>query len=277
MAAAVAGFPARRVHALEGPGDQGRCRTVGYIGDSVSYYIEHNLHDPSQPDGLITSAFARHGWSGEHFWLTVGRGRTIDEPGKNNFVRDNPAGPPPVGYRETGYVDPESGLKAVERITMATHDGIDCWVIALGTNDAARLIQRDDANLSRPMSHYRIRHSGFAIDRLMARIGDRLAIWIDTSVREGTTTPPYLPEGAAEWNSALESVVGRYPNMVIIRWTDLIARHPEWYDRTGYHYTPSGNAERAEFMAAALEAVIRPTAPNMAGALHRLLGAPERW
>lgn len=255
-----------------------RCATVAFIGDSVSYYMEHNLHDRSQPDGLIASAFARHGWSGDRFWLSVGRGRTVDDRGTMHFIRVNPAGPAPAGRREAGSVDLESGLQAVERISKSTRNGIGCWVIALGTNDAARTIQRDDNNLSGAMSRYRTKHFEFTIDRLMKRLGDRLAIWVDTSVSATVTTPPYLPEGAAEWNAALNTVAKRYPNMVIVRWTELIALHPDWYDPSGYHYTTFGNLRRAEFVAATVDSIGRPSRPGILGSLHRLLGPkPVRW
>jgi hypothetical protein len=97
---------------------------------------------------------------------------------------------------------------------------------------------------------------GYAMERLMNRIGDRPVVWVDVAVSARSNSPVYTPAGATEWNTVLADVAANHPNMQVFHWTDVVASHEDWYDGTGYHYTTNGNTQRAEIIAAAAERLL---------------------
>ena len=94
-----------------------------------------------------------------------------------------------------------------------------CWVVALGTNDAA--------NVAVGSGH------GYSdrIDRMMAIIGDDPVVWVDVKTqREGG---PYASTNMRRFNQALAKAHARYPELRVYDWSSTVA--DQWFDRDGIH------------------------------------------
>jgi hypothetical protein len=111
-----------------------------------------------------------------------------------------------------------------------------CWVIALGTNDAADVSAGSSVGL-------RAR-----IDRMMSVIGNDPAMWV--TVRTLVGNGPYAEANMQRWNMALLQACARYPNMRVFDWASAVRNG--WFTPDGIHYTSTGFAARARLIADAL-------------------------
>jgi peptidoglycan/LPS O-acetylase OafA/YrhL len=111
-----------------------------------------------------------------------------------------------------------------------------CWVLALGTNDAADVYVGSNVGL------------GARIDRMMAAIGDQPVMWVN--VKSLVANGPYAESNMQRWDEALVQACARYPNMRVFDWADVA--NDRWFIPDGIHYYSPGYAARAHLIADAL-------------------------
>lgn len=63
--------------------------------------------------------------------------------------------------------------------------------------------------------------------------------------------PPYQGVSYERMNRTLHSLAGRYRNLVVLDWAEMISRNPSWLGSDGVHVTSSGYRERARALAKA--------------------------
>jgi hypothetical protein len=111
-----------------------------------------------------------------------------------------------------------------------------CWVIALGTNDAANVAVGSTVGM---MSRVR---------EMMAAVHGEPVLWVNaqTELQSG----PWSEASMQLWNDTLVRASKLYPNMRIFDWAGLV--QPGWHLADGIHYTSAGYAIRAAAIAHAL-------------------------
>jgi lysophospholipase L1-like esterase len=185
------------------------CRSVVHIGDSTS-------------DGLVLPAFqprARLRIAAQY--RRVGVRHFIPEvSGARSIV-------------ETWHGFP-NGYTVAQRLLRRGYHG--CWVIALGTNDAADVAV--GSAVSMPAR----------IQRMMSLIGDQPVMWVN--VKTLLSSGPYAEANMRRWNRDLLAACARYPNMRVFDWAAVAKR--SWFIFDGIHYTTYGYARRSRLIAKAL-------------------------
>ncbi len=174
-----------------------------------------------------------------------------------------------VGVTKTRF-EIEGGTSIVETIlnepnaeTVAqrlVHEGYrGCWVLALGTNDAA------DVAVGSYVGLYQ------RIQRMMSVIKGEPVLWVD--VRSLLTSGPYAEKNMQAWNRALVRACKVYPNMRVFHWAGVV--QPQWFISDGIHYTSAGYAQRSRLIAGALaQAFPQPASFNrLSGVARRMLTA----
>jgi hypothetical protein len=111
-----------------------------------------------------------------------------------------------------------------------------CWVLALGTNDAADVSVGSKVSLSE------------RITRMMAAIGTQPVMWVN--VKSLVPSGPYAEANMERWNQALLQACSRYPNMRVFDWAGVAK--DQWFIPDGIHYYSPGYAARAYLIADAL-------------------------
>jgi lysophospholipase L1-like esterase len=157
---------------------------------------------------------------------------------------------------------PYSGIKTVRALRAS---GIDpgAFVIALGTNDIGFVV--DYGQSPRTL-----------ISDMLDAIGrSRRVLWVDV-VR------PDAPESAALFNRTLnELAVERPDQLVVLRWSQAAAGHPEWFLNDGIHLTEAGHAHRSSLVAQASvalrEATSPPALPPVVATLYPGARGPRGW
>jgi hypothetical protein len=127
-----------------------------------------------------------------------------------------------------------NGYTVAQQLLAQGYNG--CWVIALGTNDAADLAVGSNVSLAA------------RIQRMMSLLRDRPVMWVN--VTSLVTSGPYADRNMRQWNRALLQACPDYPDMRVYDWAD--AAQPSWFIPDGIHYTPPGYAQRARLIANAL-------------------------
>jgi lysophospholipase L1-like esterase len=103
--------------------------------------------------------------------------------------------------------------------------------VSLGTNDDPRLGDTFKA----------------ALRRTMRTVGDgRCVVWADI------VRPAVAGTGYGKLNRVLRSQDRRRANLVVVRWTAMVRKHPEWLGRDGVHVNAAGYEARARAYARAL-------------------------
>lgn len=186
------------------------CRSVVYIGDSTSdgeaspeYVPNAKLRAPAQ--------LAKVGVKTTH--MQVSGARSIHEI--YNGI-------------------PNAAMVARREVAAGFHG---CWILALGTNEAADVAAGSTFGL-------RTR-----IATMMSIIGNQPVMWINAITLPGT--PQYYGEaGMRQWDNDLVAACTRYPTMRVFDW----AAHakPSWFIPDHIHYTPQGYIERTRAIAHAL-------------------------
>lgn len=185
------------------------CRQVAHLGDSTSESLisPAYLPDPAQ---RIQAQYAR-----------VGVPRQIMEiVGANSIVETLPGD--------------ENGYDIARGLVDAGYQG--CWVLALGTNDAADVAIGSNVGMAA------------RIQRMMALIGKRPVLWVN--VKTLVTSGAYAEANMKQWDNALLAACARYPNMRVFNWAHLA--NPAWFTTDGIHYTSTGSAIRSAAIADAL-------------------------
>jgi hypothetical protein len=187
------------------------CRAVVHIGDSTSTGSMKEAY-VGDPDKRLDAQLSRVGV--EESYLELMGGRSL------------------VEHR----ADHENGVMVAERLRAAGFEG--CWVVALGTNDAANVAKHPKVD--------RVER----IERMMRVIGDDPVMWVDAIT---TTHDGYWASFNMQlWNDDLATTLSAYPNARIYRWSMDIEE--EWWANDGIHYNSKGYTARARYVADALAA-----------------------
>lgn len=194
------------------------CEAVVHIGDSTSEGLVSTeyLTDPSQ---LISAQYARVGATTQHF--EIAGARSIYE----NFEGE-------ANAQEVAEAWKNEGFKG-------------CWVIAMGTNEAANVAAG----------------SAFGYDdrisSMMSTIGGEPALWVN--VKSLVASGPYAEANMKSWDEALLDACDRYPSMRIYDWASDVK--DGWYIPDGIHFTSEGYAARGRLIADALLEAFPNTEP----------------
>ncbi len=145
------------------------------------------------------------------------------------------------------YLEIQGGTSIVETIGGGTNAATlagqlvakgfrGCWVLALGTNDAADV--------------YVGSHVGYAtrIERMMSIIGNQPVLWVNVKTLVGGG--PYAERNMQAWDRALVAACASHPNMRVYNWASVA--QPQWFISDGIHYSTPGSAQRAHLIARAL-------------------------
>lgn len=191
------------------PPPQTSCEQLVHIGDSTGVPL-------FDPDGV----------GGSEFTLQT----RYDEVGVDVVYPDND-GARSIVERIDGR---PNALDVAEGVRANGFDG--CWVIMIGTNDAANIAAGAGVN-----AEQRIRS-------MMDVIGTDRVLWVDTVSQR--TDDVYRNASMLAWNQELYRVLATYSNARVFRWYDVV--RPAWFRNDGLHYTVEGSAQRAALTAAAL-------------------------
>ncbi|HUN78829.1 MAG TPA: acyltransferase family protein [Solirubrobacteraceae bacterium] len=195
--------------ATSGASSRSSCGSVVDIGDSTSEGLisPDYLPDPRQ---RIEAQYADVGVRVQHY--EIAGARSIVER----------------------YEEQPNAYEAAERWKRAGYHG--CWVLALGTNDAADVYVGSNVGL------------GARIEKMMSLIGDEPVLWVD--VKTQLASGPYAEQNMRLWNSALLAACRRHPNMRVFDWAAVVKS--EWFISDGIHYNTPGYAARSRLIAQAL-------------------------
>ncbi|MET0324992.1 MAG: GDSL-type esterase/lipase family protein [Ilumatobacteraceae bacterium] len=191
------------------PDPRTSCAAIAHIGDSLSVGMESSSY--------IRDAGARIEGRYEAIGATDVR---LDISGGRSVVE---------------HLDGQRGGEdAARQLRRQGFEG--CWVIALGTNDAANV----DAGSGYGASE--------RIDRMMAIIGDDPVLWVD--VKTLKESGHYASENMRRFNTALSKAHARYPALRVFDWSDVAI--DDWFAGDGIHYTAAGYAYFAALIADAV-------------------------
>jgi len=203
------------------------CRSVVHIGDSTSDGLVLPAYQPD-PALRIAAQYRR-----------VGVTRFIPEvSGARSIV-------------ETWHGFP-NGYTVARQLIAQGYQG--CWVIALGTNDAADVAVGSNVGLPA------------RIQRMMSLIGDQPVLWVN--VTSLVASGPYADRNMQQWDQALLQACPSYPDMRVYDWA-AVAK-PSWFIPDGIHYTPQGYAERSRLIADALAHAFPQDQPGPPGMTRML-------
>jgi GDSL-like Lipase/Acylhydrolase family len=200
---------ARSPKALSAPDARTSCTSVAHIGDSTSVGMVSPTWLPNAAQRLA----AQYRDVGvRHVQIDASGGRSIVEtlPGQHN------------GY-EVATAWYSAGYRG-------------CWVIALGTNDAADVAVGSNVGMQA------------RIAEMMAAVHGEPVLWVNTQT--DLTSGPWSEANMQQWNSALVQASAHYPNMRIFNWAGMV--QPGWHLADDIHYTSAGYAIRAAAIAHAL-------------------------
>jgi lysophospholipase L1-like esterase len=157
----------------------------------------------------------------------------------------------PAQYRQVGvtrFIPEVSGARSIvetwhgfpnaytvaQRLIRRGYRG--CWVLAVGTNDAADVAVGSNVGMAQRIS------------RMMSLTGGQPVMWVN--VKTLLSSGPYAERYMRAWNTDLLRACRRYPNMRVFNWAAAARR--SWFIGDGIHYTPLGYAARARDIARAL-------------------------
>jgi peptidoglycan/LPS O-acetylase OafA/YrhL len=185
------------------------CRSVVHIGDSTSEGLTSTsyLPDPSQ---RVDAQYARVGVTS--FDSEISGARSVVERYQGEPNADDVA----------------------KRLVGQGYHG--CWVLALGTNEAADVAVGSNVGLSD------------RVDRMMADVGSAPVLWVNVKSLLGSG--PYAENNMADWDNALAKACAKYPNMRIFDWASVV--QGSWFISDGIHFTSAGYAARSQMIADAL-------------------------
>jgi peptidoglycan/LPS O-acetylase OafA/YrhL len=186
------------------------CKAVVHIGDSTSEGLDDPEYLPNELE-RIPNRYAEVGVKETH--MEVQGARSIEE----RFEGEPNAQEVAADWKSQGYKG--------------------CWVLALGTNEAADVAAGSTIGLRE------------RIEKMMAIIGDEPVLWVNVRslVPPGD---PYSKGGMVEWDEELERACATYPDMRIYDWASDVK--DEWFIEDGIHFTSPGYAARAQLIAQAL-------------------------
>jgi peptidoglycan/LPS O-acetylase OafA/YrhL len=208
--AAGASKPAPLTPAQAASSKRSSCTSVIHIGDSTSEGLTSAEYLPIASQ-RIEAQYADVGATTQHFEISGARS-----------ILETFEGMPSA--KEVAEAWKNEGYKG-------------CWVLALGTNDAA-----DVAVGSTVDDQERI-------EMMMDTIGDEPVMWVNVkSIVEAGD--PYSAENMEGWDEALLQECLKYPSMRVYDWAADVKN--AWFIEDGIHFTSPGYAARSELIAHAL-------------------------
>jgi peptidoglycan/LPS O-acetylase OafA/YrhL len=186
------------------------CKRVVHIGDSTSEGLDSAEYLPD-PKERIENRYAEVGVKETH--MEVQGARSIEE----RFEGEPNAQEVAEAWKAEGYKG--------------------CWVLALGTNEAADVAAGSNVGLEE------------RIEKMMNIIGGEPTLWVNVKTLPDATEF-YAEEGMKKWDEELEKACLRYPNMRIYNWARDVKE--AWFINDGIHFTSPGYAARADLIAHAL-------------------------
>ena len=202
---------------------QTSCQSVVDIGDSTSEsLISDDYLDPSEQ---LPAQYGRVGVQNVNLQIS----------GARSIV-------------ETYQGEPNAYTVAQQLLSQGYHG---CWVIAMGTNDAADVAV--GSNVGMPDR----------VQRMMQLIGDQPVMWVN--VLSLLSSGPYSESEMQQWDQALLQACPQYPNMRVYDWASVAQNQPSWFISDGIHYTSAGSQVRAADMANALAGAFPANPPPVKG------------
>ncbi|MGN6257048.1 MAG: acyltransferase family protein [Solirubrobacterales bacterium] len=203
-----------------------KCKAVVHIGDSTSEGLDSAEYLPNEKE-RIPNRYAEVGVKETH--MEVQGARSIEE----RFEGEPNAQEVAAAWKAEGYKG--------------------CWVLALGTNEAADVAAGSNVGLRE------------RIEKMMAIIGDEPVLWVNVRslVPPGD---PYSKEGMVEWDEELVRACNAYPNMRVYDWASDVKN--EWFIEDGIHFTSPGYAARAQLIAQALAHAFPEKGETEGGSKH---------
>jgi peptidoglycan/LPS O-acetylase OafA/YrhL len=202
------------------------CKAVVHIGDSTSEGLDSAEYLPNEKE-RIPNRYREVGVKETH--MEVQGARSIEE----RFEGEPNAQEVAAAWKAEGFKG--------------------CWVLALGTNEAADVAAGSNVGLRE------------RIEKMMAIIGDEPVLWVNVRslVPPGD---PYSKEGMVEWDEELVRACNAYPNMRVYDWASDVKN--EWFIEDGIHFTSPGYAARAQLIAQALAHAFPEKGKTEGGSKH---------
>ncbi|MST34177.1 SGNH/GDSL hydrolase family protein [Acidimicrobiaceae bacterium USS-CC1] len=206
---------------------------IAHIGDSTSESLvsSNYLPDPAQRLG---AQYARVGAT--HSIMRIQGGTSVVET---------------IGGQPNAY-------QVAKNLVGSGYHG--CWVVALGTNDAADVYVGSNVSFAQ------------RIQRMMSVIGNAPVLWVNTVSL--LSSGPYAESNMQRWDEALRQACSSHPDMAVFDWAALAKR--SWFISDGIHYSSEGSAKRAAAIADALATAFPATGPA-AGGSHCVVRAQPDW
>jgi peptidoglycan/LPS O-acetylase OafA/YrhL len=186
------------------------CKSIVYIGDSTSEGMVLPSYLPKAGQRL-GAQYARVGATSQYFEIS----------GARSIV-------------ETISPSQANGYDLAKKFKAQGYNG--CWMIGLGTNDAADVYVGSAVGLDA------------RVKRMMRVIGDQPVMW--TTVKSLLTSGPYANTNMLDWNRTVIDACEEYPNMRVFDWASQV--EDDWFLTDGTHYTAEGSRHRAHLSATAL-------------------------
>jgi peptidoglycan/LPS O-acetylase OafA/YrhL len=186
------------------------CKAVVHIGDSTSEGLDSVEYLPEARE-RIPARYAEVGVRETH--MEVQGARSIEER----------------------YNDEPNAQEVAEAWKAEGYKG--CWVLALGTNEAADVAAGSTVGLSE------------RIEKMMNIIGNEPTLWVNVKTLP-EATEFYAEKGMKKWDEELETACLRYPDMRVYNWAADVK--DAWFINDGIHFTSPGYAARADLIAHAL-------------------------
>jgi hypothetical protein len=208
------------------PATRTSCRSVVYIGDSTSAGEISTDYIPNPAQRLPEQL------------ADVGVAKTIPEISAGRSIV------------ETYDGHPDAASVARQQLADGFHG---CWILALGTNEAADVAVGSNVGPSA------------RIERMMSIIGDQPVLWVSAVTLVGSG--PYAESGMQRWDRDLVHACSSYPTMRIFDWPALAK--PKWFIPDGIHYYSPGYVARAHLISQALVAAFPQGQPPSSGCVVR--------
>ena len=182
------------------------CRSVAHIGDSTSVGMVSPgyLPDPAQ---RLAARYADVGV----------RHLRVDAAGGRSIVEEMPGQVNGYGVASAWWSEGYRG----------------CWVVALGTNDAANVSVGSSVGLMG------------RVEQMMSAAHGEPVLWVNA--RTMLSGGPWSEANMQAWNNTLLRACARYPDMRVLDWASVA--NPGWFISDGIHYTSAGFADRARAIA----------------------------
>ncbi len=214
------------------------CKEVVHIGDSTSESLVSTAYLPD-PAQRLQAQYARVGVQVSVMRIVGGTSVVETLPGT------------------------QDAYQMAQELVRSGYHG--CWVVALGTNDAADIYVGSNVGAAARVQH------------LMSVIGDQPVLWVN--VKTLLSSGPYSEANMQAWDTTLVSECSRYPNMRVFNWAGMA--QPSWFIADGIHYSSQGSAPRAaaiaDALATAFPAGAPPLRPAGAGTGSCVINGPASW